>query len=69
MSQTLSMKRYDGIDISIARSNDWLKLYKAGLELVDADSQARIKRFYHRADSYRARLFFRDLLRSLQLDL
>ena len=53
MSQTLSMKRYDGIDISIARSNDWLKLYKAGLELVDADSQARIKRFYHRADACR----------------
>ncbi|KAL1723623.1 4'-phosphopantetheinyl transferase superfamily [Schizophyllum commune] len=43
-----------------------LKLYKAGLELVDADSQARIKRFYHRADACRCligRLLPRVLLK------
>ncbi|KAH8113427.1 hypothetical protein DFH11DRAFT_1775297 [Phellopilus nigrolimitatus] len=32
------------------------KLYEAGLVLVDADSQTRIKRFYHKKDSYRCLL-------------
>ncbi|KLO15657.1 hypothetical protein SCHPADRAFT_812906, partial [Schizopora paradoxa] len=32
------------------------KLYETGLALVDRDSQDRIKRFYHRADSYRCLL-------------
>ncbi|THH11541.1 hypothetical protein EW145_g592 [Phellinidium pouzarii] len=32
------------------------KLYAAGLVLVDAESQARVKRFYHKKDSYRCLL-------------
>ncbi|KAI5120917.1 hypothetical protein M0805_002897 [Coniferiporia weirii] len=39
-------------------------LYNSGLVLVDTDSQARIKRFYHRKDSYRC-LFGRLLPRLL----
>lgn len=29
------------------------KLYETGLVLVDPESQSRIKRFYHKRDSYR----------------
>ncbi|KAL1735739.1 4'-phosphopantetheinyl transferase superfamily [Schizophyllum commune] len=60
------MKRYVVIIISIAQSIDRHKLYEAGLELVDAESQARIKRFYHRADACRCligRLLPRVLLK------
>ncbi|EJD01084.1 uncharacterized protein FOMMEDRAFT_33388, partial [Fomitiporia mediterranea MF3/22] len=32
------------------------KLYETGLELVDVESQARIRRFYHKNDSYRCLL-------------
>ena len=67
MSQTLSMKRYVVIIISIAQSIDRHKLYEAGLELVDAESQARIKRFYHRADACRQPLQYDRIIINLTL--
>lgn len=55
------------IIIITAQSIDRLKLYEAGLELVDAESQARIKRFYHRADACRQPLQYDRIIINLNL--